>query len=157
MLPTNITSEELRKLTGYSKAAIVSFEQVGIIERSARDTWPLPSTLAKIVGHLRGKIRQGASAGDARWRAARALEIEVKIAERTNQLISIDEAQAALEEVTGLYLTELSGLAASVTRDLAIRRAIENEIFSMRKRIANKLEQQARSLEETRKGGVMTN
>jgi hypothetical protein len=148
MLPPSITTEELRLLIDYSKAGIVSLEQQGIIQRDARDTWPIPSTLIKLVGHLRAKIRQGQSPEDARWRAARARELELRIAQRENKLISIDEANGALENLIGLCLTELSGLPAAVTRDLAIRQAIEKQIFVMRKRIAERLEQQARSLGE---------
>jgi hypothetical protein len=87
MLPASISTSELRALTCYSKAAIVDLEQQGVIRRAAKDSWPMPETIVKIIGHLREKIWRGAASADARLKEARAKAIEFKMLQATNKMI----------------------------------------------------------------------
>ena len=57
----------------------------------------------------------------------------MRIAEKQGSLIPLDEAVAHLDEVVGLFLTHLSGLAARCGgRDLAVRRSIDGAVYETR-------------------------
>jgi len=58
-------------------------------------------------------------------------------AEREGELIALDEAVATGAKLMGLPRTELSGLAAQCTRDLATRRAIETAVNALLHRLAD--------------------
>ncbi len=77
---------------------------------------------------------------------------------RTKQIVALvqigDEVMAVLDGCLGVFLTELSGLPASVTRDVALRRQIEERIFEMRTRIADRFEAQLHSLRESGKAAA---
>jgi hypothetical protein len=144
-----LTTKQIVALVEIGEDRLAQIEQAGFIKRAGRNRWSTSRTLAGLVEFYRNENRRGPkSAADARWRAARARELEVRTAERERKLMRTDEAMEALEDITGVFLTELSGLPASVTRDLALRRKIEERIFEMRNRISNRLEAQARSLQE---------
>jgi hypothetical protein len=60
-----------------------------------------------------------------RVQAARAREIELRIAREEGRLVRLDDVNAAVADILGTYRSELEGVAAAVTRDLAIRTAIQ--------------------------------
>ncbi len=55
MLPTTITTSELRRLTNFSAAALVDFAQRGIIRRAGKNRWAMPDTMVRLVAHLRDR------------------------------------------------------------------------------------------------------
>ena len=69
-LPTTITTAELCRATGYSKAAITAFEQAGTIRRDAVNEWPF-DTILKVITHLRER-RSVVSDDRSRWEKAKA-------------------------------------------------------------------------------------
>lgn len=87
------------------------------------------------------------STSESRVRDARAAEIEIRTAERTRRLITLDEALDSNAMLCGIVRTELGGLAARVTRDLALRRDIEKAVNDSLARIAHWLNAEAESLE----------
>jgi hypothetical protein len=84
-------------------------------------------------------------------REARAEEIRVRTAERMNELIPTSEALAVVSDIAGITLTVLSGLAASCTRDLSLRRLIDDRIYDLRLALSKRFEQQAWALHRTGK------
>ncbi len=145
----NFSTRQITVLVEIGEDRLAQIEQAGFIKRAGRNSWPAIETLSGLVRFYRDENRRGPkSTADAQWRAARAREIEIRIAERERKLMQTDEATKALENIIGLFLTELSGLPASVTRDLQFRQQIEDQIFNMRSRISNRLEAEARSLRE---------
>jgi hypothetical protein len=95
MLPKEITSEELRRLTNYGKATITELEQAGVISRTAKDTWPFPETVTAVIAHLRSKRPQLSDEQKA-YHAARAKSAQVKLAQELGKLGSVGEMSGAL-------------------------------------------------------------
>lgn len=103
-----------------------------------------PRGKVSLVGAVQGYIkslkdeerRSSKSAADSRVRDARAQEIEMRIAERKRDLIPFEDAVEILDFLIGSVREELSGLAARITRDMAMRRKIEEEIHAAQARIA---------------------
>jgi hypothetical protein len=63
-----------------------------------------------------------------RIRAARAREIEQRVAREANRLILLDDVLEATAEIVGAFRAELSGLPAACTRDLTERAVIERNL-----------------------------
>lgn len=78
---------------------------------------------------------------ESRVRDARAREIELRIAEREGRLAQVSDLEAVLDEYIGSMRSELSGLPAAVTRDLVLRRTIEQAIDERLHRVADAAEQ----------------
>ncbi|WEK50322.1 MAG: hypothetical protein P0Y66_22210 [Candidatus Kaistia colombiensis] len=72
-------------------------------------------------------------------KAARQREVEMRIAERGRSLVPRDEADAAMDIVVGEINAEMSGLAARITRDIALRGKIETEVHASLQRVSDAL------------------
>jgi hypothetical protein len=112
----------------------------------------------QLVGAVQGYLRylkdderrSARSAADSRVRDARALEIELRIAERSRDLIPIEDALTAMAELAGMVRSELAGLPARLTRIIDERQRIETEIDGVLSRLAERAAQKAESLEADR-------
>jgi hypothetical protein len=142
-----MTSTELQSATGLGADRLHQLEQAGVIARSGRNQWLAVETLGALVRHYRDEARWGhRSAADAALREARADEIRVRTQARRRELIPLVEAHEALETFIGCVLVELSGHAARCTRDIALRRVIDDEVWHLRDRVSKKLAAMAQAL-----------
>ncbi len=144
-----VSLSEVARHFGLSRTAVRDLELQGLIDRATG----LDACRLAYIRYLRAR-RLSHSDADVQWRLARAREIEIRTAEREHKLMQTDEAMAVLDDAVGTFLTELAGLPASVTRDLVLRRQIEEKIFEMRTRIADRFEAKLRSLRETGKAAA---
>ena len=113
-----------------------------------------PARLAYLQ-HLRQRPRR--SAAQDEWRSAKAREVELRISERTHELIERPAAKEVVEDVLATLLVGLQGLAARVGgRDLALRRKIDDEIYRIRKEAADRIQKHAASLRETGQAARMS-
>lgn len=90
--------------------------------------------------------RTSKGAAESRVRDARTADLEQRMAIRSRELIRFEEAEAALETIVGLVRTEFGGLPARVTRDLTLRREIQNAIDAALARIAKQLATESTTL-----------
>jgi hypothetical protein len=126
---STFSTSQLSKATRLSPERILQLEQAGVISKEGRDRWPALDTLCRLIWHYRDEARRGVrGAADGELRKARALEIELRVAERARRLIEIDEAVASVQKIVGLVRTVMGGIAARVTRDLVLRRTIEKAV-----------------------------
>jgi hypothetical protein len=119
-----------------------------IIERRADGSFDLDQARQAYIRHLRDR-RSDRGAAEAALQLAKAREIELRTAERARELIEFDEACAALDDIVGGIVSELVGLPAAATRDLTMRKHLENLINGIRQRTADRIGRQAESLRST--------
>ena len=63
--------------------------------------------------------------------------IRIRILEKKKVLIVAEEAYAQMDQLVGMFLTGLSGFGARIGgRDLAVRRAIDQAVFDLRREIS---------------------
>ena len=68
---------------------------------------------------------------------AKSALLRLRIAEKKRDLIPLEDAVGHMEEVVGLFLSRLSGFAARCGgRDLAVRRAIDQAVYDLRREIS---------------------
>jgi hypothetical protein len=97
----------------------------------ARDAYSLVGVVQGYIKFLKDEERRSNRvAGDTRVRDARAEEIEMRIEERSRALVkeAIAVSMAALDEAAGGLKSDLLSIPARVTKDIPLRRKIENEI-----------------------------
>lgn len=87
--------------------------------------------------------RTGKAAAASRVTDARTREIELRIARHEGQFVPIDEHENTCDELTGLFLTMLSGLPSQISRDKRERDRIQAIIDENRSRLSVKFEKLA--------------
>lgn len=98
----------------------------GYIPRAVKGKYPLVGVVQGYIRFLKDEERRTSKVqAESGLKAARKREVELRIAEREGRLVEMEEVEAAWNSVISTYRSELDGVPASVTRDLAIREAIE--------------------------------
>jgi hypothetical protein len=85
----------------------------------------------------------------ARLQDVRRRSLELKIARDDHRLVELDEVVEVMRADEATFRAELDGLAASVTRDLALRKKIQDALSRAYARREARLKQSAAALEET--------
>ncbi len=116
---------------GISRTAARDLEIQNVINRTAG----LDSCRLAYIRHLRERHSRR-NGSNSHLREARAREIEVRTAQRLGKLVPLEDFDAFVDELCGIFRTELSGLPARVTRDLMLRRTVEQEITVMLHRVS---------------------
>jgi hypothetical protein len=99
--------------------------------------FPLDQCRGAYLRYLRRERRQSPRAeADAEHTAAKATLLRIKIAQTQRELMRREDADALLDEVCGVVLMHLSGLAARCSNDLAVRAKIEATVRQIRHEIA---------------------
>jgi phage terminase Nu1 subunit (DNA packaging protein) len=144
-IPSTCTSEELRLLTGYSKAAIIALEQQAVIARVATNAWALPGTLVALIKHLRER-RPAVSTERTQFERARAQREQMKAEQMAGQLCRVSDFREAIDDVYDQLIPRLDALPARVTRDLDLRKKWNEEIRQLRTEVADYCRKRAAEL-----------
>jgi hypothetical protein len=131
--PATVSASALALHLDCSRTYIGKLEAEGVIQRQG-DGFPLDQSRVAYLRYLRRERRQSArSEADADFQRAKAELIRIRIAEKKRELIPREEAAGDMEELIGLFLTGLGGLAARCGgRDLVVRRAIDKAVHDLR-------------------------
>ena len=126
------------RLLMISDERIRQLQKQGYIPRALkRGVVPLVGAVQGYLRYLREDERQSSkSAAANRVTDARTREIELRIAERQRDLIPQDDARAVIGEMAAMVKAEFVGLPARVTRDLDLRRTLEQEVDASFARLA---------------------
>ena len=117
-----------------SRVYILKLEAEGVLQRGPDGGgFPLDASRVAYLRFLRRERKQSPrSEADADFQRAKSELIRLRIAEKQRHLIPLEEAISTTDEVIGLMLTHLSGMAARCSRDLAVRRAIDAVVYQIR-------------------------
>jgi hypothetical protein len=142
-----ITVEVAAKLLMVSTERVRQLAKDGYIQRPAKNTYPLVGVVQGYIRFLKDEERRTSKSASAnRVADARAREIELRTAERANELIETDEALAVLDDLLGTCKAEMAGIPARITRDVSLRRKIKTEIDDAFLRASARFEQSASAL-----------
>jgi hypothetical protein len=112
-----------------SRVRVVQLVNEGALPRNKDGSFDLDECRVAYIRYLRSEDRRGAkSATASRVQEARAKEIELRTAREEGRLWDAETAEAAFAEILGTFRSELSGVPAGSTRDLAIRAEIEKRL-----------------------------
>lgn len=126
------------RLLMISDERVRQLQKQGYIPRvPKRGVVPLVGAVQGYLRYLKDEERQTSkSAAASRVTDARTREIELRIAERQRDLIPQEDARAVIGEMAAMLKAEFVGLPARVTRDLDLRRMLEQEVDASFARLA---------------------
>ena len=133
---TIVTTQVICQLLVMSRQRLEQLVNDGVIKRHSKGHFVLVDTIQAYVKWMRDDARRSSkSAADSRVRDARAHEIEIRTAERMGRLVAIEDFFAMIEGLVGIFRSEVGGLPARVTRDLTLRKKLEQETNELIRRI----------------------
>lgn len=117
------------KLIGKSETHVLTLVKEGLLKKSGRGLYR-PQDVAQAALKFRESEDRRTSQTEERRRleTARAQSEELKFAKEAGQLYDADDVEAVFTDILGTYRSELSGVAAASTRDLALRKTIEKHL-----------------------------
>lgn len=132
-----ITVAQAAALLGRSERWVQGLVKSGYMDRAQRGEYTLVGVIRGALAYYEDQLSKNNKAAVAnRATEARTREIELRIQERSRELIPMEDAKAVVGEMAALIRAELAGLAARYTRDLEVRRALEEVIDGALDRIA---------------------
>jgi hypothetical protein len=141
-----ISSSDAAALIGKSRNWVAKLVADGFIKKAGLLFRPADVAQGHIAFLTDSQRRASKTATLAAVQAARAREIELRIARADHTIIDLDEALGVLDEIVGGMKADFDGLAASVTRDPALRSVIEEKVDEIYKRHADGLVKKALAL-----------
>jgi phage terminase Nu1 subunit (DNA packaging protein) len=141
-----LTTTEFAELLDCTSRHVQQLARLGVIPKAGRGQWPLAAVTAYIQ-HLRDAARAGAGLQNARERlaAARAGLLELDIAERRGDLMSVGDAVETWDTAVALLAAELNGLPSGVAPQLVAKGEREIAVIltehlnAARERLANEV------------------
>jgi phage terminase Nu1 subunit (DNA packaging protein) len=113
-----------------SRVRVVQLVDEGVLPRNKDGSFDLDACRIAYIRYLRSEDRRGAkSATASRVQEARAKEIELRTAREEGRLVPLDDVNAAIADILGTYRSELNGVPAASSRDLAVRGEIEKQLY----------------------------
>jgi phage terminase Nu1 subunit (DNA packaging protein) len=150
---TVITGSSLAAILGLTARHVADLGDRGVVKRDAAGGYRLHDSVKSYVAFVKADNKNRTkTVSNRRLQDARARGVEIKNAKEERRLIETGEALACLDEVVGPLRSDLDGLPAMVTRDLAVRRKIEGALAEIFKRNSARLAAQAAALESTGEG-----
>jgi hypothetical protein len=134
-------------LCGRSTQWVHQLAKGGYITKEGHGSYTLVSLVRGVIAYyedLQSKNSKTAAANRAT--DARTREIELRIKERSRELIPIEDARAEIADWTSAFRAELQGLAARFTRDMQERRRLEQEIDGALERLSRRTSEAEQAL-----------
>jgi hypothetical protein len=134
--PATVSASALALHLDCSRTYIGKLEAEGVIQRQGGG-FPLDQSRVAYLRYLRRERRQSPrSEADAERSLAKAALLRIRIAEKQRELVRREDVNALLDEICGVTLTHLSGMAARCSNDLMVRRKIDAVVRQVRTEIA---------------------
>lgn len=143
--PGVVNTEQAARLLMIGGERVRQLAKEGWIARIERDRYHLVDVVQGYLRYRNSEDRRASKTGaDARVREARAEEINLRVGQRSGNLMEHAEHVAMIHELCGMVRAELGGLPARITRELVERRKIEQAIYELLERLAARAEEMAR-------------
>ena len=139
-LPETVPVATLAGLLGVTARQARNLLEQAEVKSTGRGAWPLSEAIRAILADAR-RNRETDALAAARTRivTAKARQLETAIDERARELIPLNEAIEAQDELVATVREVMDGLPARITRDLELRRKIRNELEAAKVRIQKAL------------------
>ena len=119
-----------------SRTYIGKLEAEGVIQRQG-DGFPLDQSRVAYLRYLRRERRQSPrTQADADHVKVKTEMLQLRLMEKRHELVRREDVNALLDQLAGVLLTHLSGMAARCSPDLTVRRKIDQVVFEIRREIS---------------------
>ena len=132
-----LTVNQVAALCGRSTQWVHQLVKDGFVQKQAKNQYTLVSVVRGVIAYYEDlQTKNSKTASASRATDARTREIELRIAERRRELISVEDAKAVVLEFGAIVRAEFNALPARYTRDMTERRKLEQEVDGSFERIA---------------------
>jgi hypothetical protein len=134
-----VTATQLGAHLALSRQHICTLADVEhVIQRLPNGRFDQDATRLAYLKWLRDPARRSArTQADADHVKAKTDMLQLRLMEKKRQLMHTDEVNEMIDRMVGLFLTGLSGFATRCGgRDLAVRRAIDQAVYDLRREIS---------------------
>ncbi|WP_412506795.1 hypothetical protein [Roseovarius sp. SYSU LYC5161] len=142
-----ITVDQAAVLLGRSRRWVYNLVQGGYIEKASTGKYTVVAVVRGAVAYFDDQIAKNQkTAAASRATDARTREIELRIKERSRELIPLEDARAELADWSSAVRAEFQGLPARYTRDMKERRSLEQEIDGAFERLSRRTSEAEQAL-----------
>jgi hypothetical protein len=116
-----------------SRTYIAKLEAEGVIQRQG-DGFALDQSRVAYLRYLRRERQQSPRAeADADHVKAKTEMLQLRLMEKKRELVRRADVDELIDTLAGVVLTHLSGMAARCSRDMVVRRKIDQVVFQVRR------------------------
>ena len=130
-----VTANSLATHLGCTRQNIARLTAEAVIEQRRDGCYDQTASRLRYIKHLR-MPRSSRAEADAAHVRAKAQILQIKIMQQQRKLVLREDANALIDEMCGVALTHLSGMAARCSRDMVIRREIDRVVYEVRRELA---------------------
>ena len=114
----------------------------GVFKRATKGRFDIDACRIAYIRWLRAAPqRNSRSAATSRIQEVKLRTLELNLAREEGELIPLNDVELTVEDILSTYVSELAGLAASCTRDMAVRAAIEENLDAAINRCRQRFEE----------------
>lgn len=127
----------------------------GYIPKAVSGLYPIAPTVQGYIRWLKDEERRTSkTAAASAVQQARAKEIELRIAKESGKLLELEDTEAAFANILGAFRSELAGVPAASTRDLALREVIDGHLNDAIARARDRFRQFIEAIRASGNSGV---
>lgn len=142
-----LTINQAAALFGRSTQWVHQLVNAGFITKEAKNQYTLVSLVRGALAYYEDlQTKNTKTAAASRATDARTREIELRIKERSRELIPLEDARAVIGEMAAAVRAEFQGVATRFTRDIQERRRLEQEIDGAFDRLSRRSGEAERAL-----------
>ncbi|GHB34026.1 hypothetical protein GCM10007094_23790 [Pseudovibrio japonicus] len=147
-----VGSAEMAKCLGVTTRRLGQLVSEGVLRKEGRGKFPLAFNVKAFIDFkVQSEVSGLAPSSADKLAQTREQALLRKMAREDREIIAMEEAMEALEDVTGEFLTTMSTLPAQITRDLEERSRIEKICDGERKRLAKSFVKTTQALQQGRR------
>jgi hypothetical protein len=133
---TTVSASALAKHLDCTRTYIGKLEADGVIQRQGGG-FPLDQSPVAYLRYFRRERRQSPRGdADADHVRAKTEMLQLRLMEKRRELVRRHEVDVLIDQLAGVTLTHLSGMAARCSRDMQVRRRIDAVVYEVRKEMA---------------------
>ena len=141
--PAPVSASALALHLDCSRTYLGKLEAEGVIQRQG-DGFPLDQSRVAYLRYLRRERRHSSrSEADADHVTAKTEMLQLRLMEKRRELVRRDDVDALIDQLAGITLTHLSGMAARCSRDMQVRRNVDAVVMQIRREISEACTKQA--------------
>lgn len=148
-IPVLVNTKQMAEFLDISSVWLNKMVQDGIITKHSRYEFDLKAVVHQFVAfreaHIKKRLGEQGSTTD-RIKEAKVAEIARRLAREDRELITLEEAINTFDEITGIFISTLSGLPARITTVPRERPRIEAICDEERQRLADRFSEKRSAL-----------
>jgi phage terminase Nu1 subunit (DNA packaging protein) len=137
-----VSASEVARHLDVSPQRVGNMVNDGILKRASSGRFDLDACRIAYIRWLRAAPKRNSqSANSSRALELKIQALEMKLAREEGQLIALSEVEETVEDILGVYRSEMTGVPSSCTRDIQLRQMIEEKMNDAFDRCRKRFEQ----------------